>query len=75
MHTQSLRCVQLFATEWTVAYQTPLSLELSKQAYWRSLLFPSPRNLPSPGTEPTSPPLQADSLPLLHLGHPSHLKS
>ena len=30
---QSLCCVQLFATPWTVAYQAPLSMGFSKQEY------------------------------------------
>ena len=30
--------------------------------------FPSPGDLPDPGTEPTSPALQADCLPLSHRG-------
>ena len=34
----------------------------SKQAYWSGLPFPSPGDLPDPGTEPRSPALQADSL-------------
>ena len=32
------------------------------------LPFPSPGHLPNPGIEPGSPALQADSLPLYHLG-------
>ena len=32
------------------------------QAYWTGLPFPSPGDLPDPGTEPTSLALQADSL-------------
>ena len=51
----------LFATTCTVAHQAPLSLGLSRQEYWSGLPFPSPGNLPSPGTEPRSPTLQADS--------------
>ena len=35
----------------------------SGQEYWSGLPFPSPENLPSPGTEPGSLALQADSLP------------
>ena len=31
--------------------------------YWSGWPFPSPGNLPNPGTEPGSPTLQADSLP------------
>ena len=34
----------------------------SRQEYWIELLFPSPGDLPDPGTEPGSPALQADSL-------------
>ena len=43
---QSLSCVQLFVTPWTVAYQAPLSMELSRQEYWSRLPFPTPGNLP-----------------------------
>ena len=35
----------------------------SSQEYQSGLLFPSPGDLPNPGTEPTSPALQADSKP------------
>ena len=35
----------------------------SNQEYWSGLLCPSPEDLPSPGIEPGSPELQADSLP------------
>ena len=55
--------VKLFVTPWTRALQASLSMEFSRQAYWSGLPFPSPRNLPDPGTEPGSPALQADSLP------------
>ena len=34
--------VQLFATPWTVACQTLLSMGLSRQEYWSELPFPSP---------------------------------
>ena len=50
-------------TPWTVAHQTPLSMGFSRQEYWSGLPFPSPGDLPNPGMEPGSPPLQADSLP------------
>ena len=33
---------------------------VSRQEYWSGLSFPSPGDLPSPGTEPGSPVLQAD---------------
>ena len=48
---------------WTVAWQTPLSMEFSRQEYWSGLPFPSPGNLPNPGIELGPPTLQADSLP------------
>ena len=60
---KSLSHVRLFATPWTVAYQAPLSLGFSRQEYWSGLPFPSPGDLPNPGTEPRSPALQADTLP------------
>ena len=34
---ESLICVQLFATPWTVACQAPLSIEFSRQEYWSGL--------------------------------------
>ena len=55
--------VQLFATPWTIACQSPLSVEFSKQEYWSRLPSPSPGDLPKPGLEPRFPVLQADSLP------------
>ena len=48
---------QLFVTPWTVAYRTPLSMEFSRQEYRSGLPFPTPGNLPDPGTEPASPAL------------------
>ena len=57
----SLSHIRLFVTPWTVALQTPLSMEFSRQEHWRELLFPSPGDLPDPGIKPRSPALQADS--------------
>ena len=51
---KSLSRVRLFATPWTVAYQASPSVGFSKQEYWSGLPFPSPGDLPDPGTEPTS---------------------
>jgi len=34
----------------------------SRQEYWNGLPFPSPGDLPDPGTEPRSPAFQADDL-------------
>ena len=42
------------ATPWSVACQTPVSMEFSKQEYWSGLPFPSPGDLPDPGTKPES---------------------
>ena len=43
--------------------QAPQSTEFSRQEHWSRLSFPSPGDLPDPGTELGSPALQADSLP------------
>ena len=45
---------QLFATLWTVAHKSPLSVGFSRQEYWSRLPFPPPGDLPDPGVEPTS---------------------
>ena len=72
-----LNHILLFAapwTAWTVAHQAPLSMGFSWQAYWSGLPSPSPGDLPNPGIKPespVSPALQADSLPLCHLGSPA----
>ena len=58
---------------WTVARQAPLSIGFSRQEQWSVLLFPSVGDLSSPGIEPRSPALQADSL-LRFSGHLSHSK-
>ena len=50
------------ATPWTVAHQTPLSMEFSRQEYRSGVPLPSPGYLSNPGIEPRSPALQADSL-------------
>ena len=65
--------VWIFATLWTVACQAPQSMGFSRQEHWNGLPFPSPGDLPDPGTEPESPvapALQADSLLPSHLGSP-----
>ena len=48
--------VQLFATPWSIAWQTLLSMEFSKQEYWSWLPFPTPWDLPHPGIKPLVPP-------------------
>ena len=47
----------------TVTYQSPLSMEFSKQEYWSGLSLPSPGHLSNPGIKPVSSALQVDSLP------------
>ena len=65
---KSLSRVRLFETPWTIAYQAPPSMRFSRQEYWSGLPFVSPGDLPDPGIKPVSLALQADSLPLSHLG-------
>ena len=53
--------------------RAPLSVEISRQDYWSRLPFHTPWDRPNPGVQlPSlaSPALQADSLPLSHLGSP-----
>ena len=38
-------------------HQAPPSMGFSSQEYWSGLPFPSPGDLPDPGTEPRSPTL------------------
>ena len=40
-----------FATPWTVAGQASLSMGFPRQEYWSRMPFPSPGDLPGPGTE------------------------
>ena len=49
-----LSCVRLFGTPWTVSHQAPLSMEFSRQEYWRGSPFPTPADRPNPGIKPTS---------------------
>ena len=56
MYAQLLRCGQLFVTPRTVACQSPLSREFSRQeywSYWSGLTFPPPGDLPDPGIKLT----------------------
>ena len=54
-------------TPWTVARQAPLSTGFSRQEYWSGMPFPSPGDLPDPGSKPRSPALQTDFF--YHLSH------
>ena len=72
---QSLSHVQLFVTSRTVAHQTPLSMEFSRQNVKSGLPLPTPRDIPDPGIKTASHKLcflhwQVDSLPLCHLASP-----
>ena len=55
-------CVWLFVTLWTIAHQTPLSMEFFRREYCSGQHCPSPGDISDPGIEPGSPALQADSL-------------
>ena len=63
-------CVQLFATLWTVAPQTPLSMGFSRQEYWSGMPCPSSGDLLNPGMESVFPisPACRQTLLLSHLG-------
>ena len=54
VYAQSLSRVQFFGTLWTVSCQAHLSMGFSRQEYWGGLPFPTPRDLPDPGTEAES---------------------
>ena len=65
--------VQLFATPWTIAHQTPLSIEFCRQEYWSGLPCPPPGIFPAQGLNPHLLHLQhwqAGSLPLVLPGKP-----
>ena len=63
----ALSRVQLFATPWTAACQTPLSVGLLQARILECALpCPPPGDLPNLGIEPRSPTLQADSLQILY---------
>ena len=49
-------------TPWTVACRILLSMAFPRQEYWSGLPFPSPGDLPDPGTESASSAFLADSL-------------
>ena len=54
MCAQSLQCVRLFVTLWTIAHQDPLSMGFSRQEYQNWMPCHPPGYLPDPGVEPTS---------------------
>jgi len=63
MHVCVLSRVQFFATPRTIAHQTPLSMEFSRQEHWSRLPFPTPGDFPNPEIElmpPVSPTLAGE---------------
>ena len=69
----SQSCLTL-AIPWIVAHQTLLFMKFTRQEYWNGLPFPSPGDLPNPGTEPRFPALQVDSLLFEPQGSPEMLR-
>ena len=61
-HSVSHLVVSDSATPWTVAHQTPLFIEFSRQAYWSGLPWPSTGDLPDPGIKLRSLAVQAYAL-------------
>ena len=51
---QSPSLARLFVTSWTAAHQALLSMRFSRQGDWSGFPFPSPGDLPDPGTKPGS---------------------
>ena len=60
------------ATPWTIAHQSPLSIDFPRQEYWSRLPFPPPGDLPDPGIKPRCPAWEADSLPTEPPGKPGN---
>ena len=54
VHAQSLSHFQVFLTT-PAGHQAPLSMQLSRQAYWSGLPFLPPGDLPDSGIKPVSP--------------------
>ena len=70
---QSLSCVRLFATPWTVVFQAPLSMGFSRQEYWSELPYSPPGDLPTQESNPYLLCLlhcRTGSLPLVPPGKP-----
>ena len=60
-------------TPMSVVCQPPVSMGFPRQEYWSGLPFPTPGDLPNPGSEPAFPvsaALQVGSLPTEPLGKP-----
>ena len=58
MHACSVTLVMSDSvTLWTVAHQAPLPMGFPRQEYWNGLPFPPPGDIPAPGIELASLPL------------------
>ena len=60
-------------TIWTVAHQSPQSMEFSRQEYWGRFSCLSPGEHPDPEIEPVFPALLADPLQTEDWGSPGLL--
>ena len=58
---------------WTIARQTPLSMEFSRQEYRSGLPFPTPGDVADPGIKRESSALQEGSLPSEPSGKPRNI--
>ena len=65
---QSLSCVWLFGTPWTIAHQALLSTGIFQVRILEWVAISYSGGLPDPGIECTSPRWRVGSLPLCHLG-------
>ena len=72
MLAQSLSGVRLFAIPWTVACQTPLSMEFSRQKFWNELPFPPLGDSPDLEIEPMSLALAGGFFTTVSPGKPGH---
>ena len=61
-----VQLLQLFATSWPLAHESPLSMKFSRQEYWSVLPYTPCSDFPKPETESASPALQVDSIPMNH---------
>ena len=68
VHCSAAPVMSSSVTLQAVPCQAPQSVSFSKQEHWSGLPFSPPGDLPSPGIEPRSPALLADSLALSHWG-------
>ena len=68
-----LNHVRFFVTTLTVAHQAPLSVEFSRQEYWRGLPFPTPGDVPDSGIEPMFPEVAGRFFTTVPPGKPHYL--